>query len=320
VSAPVVVVGDALLDVDVEGRVERTSPDAEVPVLDVTREIARPGGAGLAAVLLAAQGAPVTFVTALADDDSGARLRVLLDRALTLVDGPATGGTVVKCRWRCAERPLLRTDKGLGEPAARFADRVVPALAGAVERAGAVLVSDYGRGVAANPGVRAVLADAVRRGTPVVWDPHPRGPGPVPGVRVATPNLAEAARAAGRSGAGEPQLEAGTAGRRLLGLWDCAAVAVTTGERGAVLARPRTRCVTVGAPRVRGGDPCGAGDAFAGRLAALLAEGARLDDAVRGAVESAAGFVGGGGAGTVDWDGAGWRQVRASVPVGAAAR
>jgi bifunctional ADP-heptose synthase (sugar kinase/adenylyltransferase) len=50
----VLVIGDALLDVDVDGRVERTTPDAGLPVLDVTLEVMRPGGAGLAAWLVVA--------------------------------------------------------------------------------------------------------------------------------------------------------------------------------------------------------------------------------------------------------------------------
>ncbi|HEY0812656.1 MAG TPA: D-beta-D-heptose 1-phosphate adenosyltransferase, partial [Pseudonocardia sp.] len=66
----VVVIGDALLDVDIEGRVERTTPDAGLPVFDVTSEAARPGGAGLAAAVLAADGMAVTLVTALCADEA----------------------------------------------------------------------------------------------------------------------------------------------------------------------------------------------------------------------------------------------------------
>jgi len=53
VSAPLVVVGDALLDVDVDGEVTRLCPDAPVPVLDAATERERPGGAALAALLTA---------------------------------------------------------------------------------------------------------------------------------------------------------------------------------------------------------------------------------------------------------------------------
>jgi D-beta-D-heptose 7-phosphate kinase / D-beta-D-heptose 1-phosphate adenosyltransferase len=312
---PVVVVGDALLDVDVVGEVRRTSPDAGVPVLDVAGETVRPGGAGLAAVLVAGD-VPVTMVTALADDAPASRLRDLLSPALTLVAGPAAGGTAVKCRWRSVDRPLLRTDSGEGRPGPGFGAAVADGLWAALATAGAVLVADYGRGVTADREVRDALAVAVARGIPVVWDPHPRGPDPVAGVTVATPNLAEARRFAGPAGD-----TAEAAGRRLLQRWSCAAVAVTVGERGALLTRPGRAPLTVAAPHVDGGDPCGAGDAFSGALARRLAAGVPMADAARAAVATAARFVADGGAGTVRWTGHAFRQpaaVSETVPAGAA--
>jgi rfaE bifunctional protein kinase chain/domain len=282
----VLVVGDALLDVDVAGRVERTTPDAGLPVLDVTDEVERPGGAALAAALLAESGVPVTFVTALCADDAGRRLHTLISRAVDVVVGPGEGGTVVKTRLA----GLARVDRGDGRPAPDFGAAVDARLRAALPDVGAVLVSDYGRGIAADPAVRAALAAAVRAGVPVVWDPHPRGPAPVPGVTVATPNLAEARAVA--AGGGPDQV-----GRAVLRSWSAEAVAVTCGAQGAVLVPAVGAAVSVAAPRVSGGDPCGAGDAFAGGLAAALADGLGCADAVRHAVRHAAGFVGRGGAG-----------------------
>jgi len=96
--AGLVVIGDVLLDVDVDGRVERTTPDAGLPVLDVTSEVTRPGGAGLAAALLAADGVPVTLVTALCRDVAGAQLQALLGEPaaacappIDVVTGPGEG-------------------------------------------------------------------------------------------------------------------------------------------------------------------------------------------------------------------------------------
>ncbi|MDX6658199.1 MAG: D-beta-D-heptose 7-phosphate kinase / D-beta-D-heptose 1-phosphate adenosyltransferase, partial [Solirubrobacteraceae bacterium] len=73
-SAPLVVVGDALLDRDLLGTVDRICPDAPVPVVDVRAERLRPGGAALAAALLALDGADVELLTAIADDEPGAQL------------------------------------------------------------------------------------------------------------------------------------------------------------------------------------------------------------------------------------------------------
>jgi D-beta-D-heptose 7-phosphate kinase / D-beta-D-heptose 1-phosphate adenosyltransferase len=308
-AKPVVVVGDTLLDIDVDGSVDRLCPDAPAPVLAVAGEQSRPGGAGLAAVLVAGRDVPVRLVTALEDDEPGRRLRGLLDGALELVVGRAAGGTVVKCRLRAGGRAMLRTDRGAARP--------VPGFAAALELdtvfagAGAVLVSDYGRGVAADPDVRAALVRAVARRVPVVWDPHPRGAEPVPGVTLVTPNLAEARAAAGGvdvdvAGSGAPAaLELAA---HLLTRWDARAAAVTLGSAGAVVRHRHGACSAAPAPRVDEQDPCGAGDHFAGGVAAALARGATIDEAVADAVLGAAGFVARGGGATVRREGARWLQ------------
>jgi D-beta-D-heptose 7-phosphate kinase / D-beta-D-heptose 1-phosphate adenosyltransferase len=65
------IVGDALLDRDLEGRAERLAPDAPVPVVDVIDAHPRPGGAGLAATIAARAGHDVTLVCALGRDMAG---------------------------------------------------------------------------------------------------------------------------------------------------------------------------------------------------------------------------------------------------------
>jgi D-beta-D-heptose 7-phosphate kinase / D-beta-D-heptose 1-phosphate adenosyltransferase len=309
----VVVIGDALLDVDVEGSVDRLCPDAPAPVLTVEQEHARPGGAALAAALVAGRGVPVRLVTALEADEAGERLRGLLAGTLTLVTGPAAGGTVVKCRWRSGGRSLLRTDRGAGRPAPGFGEVVAESLDAALAGAGAVLVSDYGRGVAADPRVRDAIARAVARRVPVVWDPHPRGPAPVPGVAVVTPNLAEARTASGveavavTDGGSGVTAALGVAAE-LVQRWDVRAVAVTLGPRGAVVRHRHGACAAAPAPAVAETDPCGAGDHFAGGVAARLAAGATVDEAVADAVAGAAGFVARGGGGAVRRVGDAWCQ------------
>jgi D-beta-D-heptose 7-phosphate kinase / D-beta-D-heptose 1-phosphate adenosyltransferase len=294
--APLVVVGDALLDRDLEGRAGRLAPDAPVPVVDDPAERRRPGGAALAATLAARlDGRTVVLVTALAADEAGAALRELLELAgVELVDLGLAGSTPEKIRVRADGQSLLRLDR------ATRPGRVGPlgpagrrALAGA----GAVLVADYGRGVAAEPGVRAALTGLPRR-PPLVWDPHPRGPAPVPGTRLATPNRAEATGFA-------PEIEgdgltAVTARARLLAeQWAAAGVAITLGAEGALLVQGAGAPLVIPASPAPGGDPCGAGDRFATTAAGLLADGALPTEAVAGAVAAATAFVTAGGAGIV---------------------
>src|SRR4051812_32582554 len=194
-SELLVIVGDALLDRDVDGTVSRICPDAPAPVLDEETATVRPGGAGLAALLAAAEGYEVALVTAIADDAAGARLSELLTAAgVRLYPVPLPGLTPEKIRLRARGQVLLRLDRGgTPEPPGTPPD----AALGVFHDAAAVLVSDYGRGMARQPAIRGALTGAA---APVVWDPHPRGPAPVPGVRLATPNEAEVRALTGAGG------------------------------------------------------------------------------------------------------------------------
>jgi rfaE bifunctional protein nucleotidyltransferase chain/domain/rfaE bifunctional protein kinase chain/domain len=288
-----VVVGDALLDRDLVGTAHRLAPDAPVPVVDAPQDRPRPGGAALAAVLAAADGAAVTLVTALGADQAGAELRRLLgDAGVDVVDLGLTGPTPEKVRVRVGGQSLVRLDYGGGPTGC--GPLTGPARV-ALEAASAVLVSDYGRGITAEPTVRHALAGAAAV-RPVVWDPHPRGTEPVPGVRLATPNADEARRATGQEGDG---LAAVTAqARALVDRWGAANVVVTRGARGALLVGADGTPLAVPAPSVAVGDPCGAGDRFASSAATRLAAGALPSEAVPEAVATASAFVAAGGAAT----------------------
>jgi len=303
----IVVVGDALLDRDVEGIVERLCPDAPVPVVDRRTERTRPGGAALAAALAAGDGHAVTLVTALGDDAAGAELRVLLDdRAIELVDLGLAADTPEKLRVLADGRPLIRVDRGERRPDAVGAVSD-PALA-AIAAADAVLVSDYGRGVAAAPGVRAALEHAATS-RPVVWDPHPAGASPIEGCALATPNAAEAVGFVAKVDVDDPSgdsrplsdadvraapVETIARAEALRDRWGCP-VAVTLGAGGALLADRSGPPRLVPAAPARG-DACGAGDRFASRAAGALSSRAPVGEAVELAVAAASGFVDAGGA------------------------
>ena len=287
-----VVIGDALLDRDVDGTAERLAPDAPVPVLDERSVAARPGGAALAAALAAADGCDVTLVTALSDDEAGVELARLLARSgVEVVDLGLDGGTPEKVRLTSGGRPLLRLDRGGGgRPGVATA-----AARAAIGWADGLLVSDYGRGVAADPGLRRALA--ARAGSaPVVWDPHPRGATPVPAVTLATPNAAEALRFAGHDGDAGSLAHAAAAAVELRARWGAEAVCVTRGADGALVARDDTTPIAIPVVPARAGDPCGAGDRFAATAAAALAAGGDLVEAVLAAAHAATAFVAAGGA------------------------
>lgn len=295
-TTPLVILGDALLDVDLIGRVSRVAPDAPVPVVaDVVTRL-RPGGAALAALLAMRDGLDVVLVTPLADDAAAQQLVDLL-AGVRVVGLPESGGTAVKQRVRAGGQSIVRID--FGAAASTLSGAVPAAVAEVLDAAGAVLVSDYGRGTTSAPELRRLLSQLPSR-VPVVWDPHPRGAHPTPGVHLVTPNASEARELAARlrnpSRADLSELAAvRTDAETLLTSWQARAVAVTLGRRGALLSYGAGAPVVTPAPDVQCVDPCGAGDRFAVSAAAALRGGAVLTEAVQAAVLAASAYVAAGG-------------------------
>jgi D-beta-D-heptose 7-phosphate kinase/D-beta-D-heptose 1-phosphate adenosyltransferase len=299
-AAPIVVVGDVMLDIDLVGKSVRQSPEAPVPVLHDLTERRRPGGAALAALLAARGSHPVVLIAPVADDEAAHDIREMLGDQVELVALPWRGTTPVKTRLRAGDHPVARLDRGGAPgPITAVPERAADALAAAA----AVLVSDYGVGVTADPRIRTLIA-AVTDRVPVVWDPHPRGAPAVAGTSLVIPNERELFGLLDRD-ASTSLTDLRRAAASLRGSWDVRSVCVTLGARGVLLlldsdpeeeAEVRVRAATP----VVGSDTCGAGDSFAAAVVAAMADGAAVDVAVTHAVTAAGRFVAAGGAAAFD--------------------
>ncbi|WP_026924151.1 PfkB family carbohydrate kinase [Glycomyces arizonensis] len=292
-----VIVGDTFLDIDIHGRSDRLCPEAPVPVVDAAREVRRPGAAGLAAMLAARDSPRTSLITALGDDQAGRQLRELLEPHVDLVAMPLAGTTVRKIRIRVGNQLITRIDHGDGRSPTGELDE---AAAMTLLRADAVLVADYGRGIAEHSGLRRLLAE-LAPAIPIVWDPHPSGPLPVRGLRLVTPNQAEAERLA--PGADNHRQLA----EHLRGAFASHAVAVTRGAQGATLATETQTTRVPPPPDVpvaadRWVDTCGAGDQFSAAAANALLTGGDVHRAVSRGVEAASRFVAAGGVGVLHGD------------------
>ncbi|HET7717535.1 MAG TPA: D-glycero-beta-D-manno-heptose-7-phosphate kinase [Bauldia sp.] len=291
-QANVLVVGDVLLDRFVDGRVGRVSPEAPVAVLNHRGERTLLGGAGNVAANLVAYGARVTLVGVVGDDAAAADLRALcgaqdgLDCAL--ITDPARP-TTVKTRYLSGWHQLLRVDaedpSPLFEPKAR---ELLAAAREAMAAARAVILSDYAKGVLTEGTIPALIEAARYRRIPVIVDPKKADPALFAGATLLTPNAEEMARFAGMRIESDADVE--EACRRVLARVAVDAILVTRGDHGMTLCRRGSEPLHVPAETHRVFDVTGAGDTVAATLAAALAAGMPLPEAVRVA-NAAAGVV-----------------------------
>jgi D-beta-D-heptose 7-phosphate kinase/D-beta-D-heptose 1-phosphate adenosyltransferase len=260
--ASVLVVGDAMLDRYVYGRVQRVSPEAPVPVVAVEREVAMPGGAGNVVRNLTALGAAVAFVSVVGDDQAGSDLTGLIGgqpgvEPWLLVQGGRA--TTTKTRFIAAGQQLLRADHEQPAPIhARLAERMVRIAADAVAATTVMVLSDYQKGVLAGDTAQRLIAAARAAGRRVVVDPKGTDYARYAGADLVTPNRAELAMATGLPVENEEGVvEAARALREAHGF---GAVLVTRSEDGMTLVDAdsvrhfpprRPRCTTSRAPATR---------------------------------------------------------------------
>jgi rfaE bifunctional protein kinase chain/domain len=280
----VVVVGDLMLDVFVFGEVSRISPEAPVPVVRVTRETERLGGAANVALNVKALGGRVALAGVVGGDLAGAHLRRVakkagIDARVVSLPGRAT---TVKTRIMAHRQQMVRTDREVTESIPASVEKKLLAQAAKVLTKGsALIVSDYQKGVVTRSFMRALIALANRRGVPVLVDPKVRNIRLFKGAWLVTPNQKEAEEISGipiRTDA-----DAERAVQRVARLAGTQGALVTRGEEGMSLGLRTGRKFSfwhVHSTAREVFDVTGAGDTAIATLALALVGGATPHEAM----------------------------------------
>jgi bifunctional ADP-heptose synthase (sugar kinase/adenylyltransferase) len=197
----ILVIGDLMLDEFVWGKVARISPEAPVPVVEVTGESFYPGGAANVARNLREFIQNVAVVGMVGKDPSGQQLRELLstnkiDMSNSIEDG--TFRTIVKTRIIAQHQQVVRVDREqIAAPSPKQTAEIVRTVREKIPEIDAIIFEDYGKGFLGSELVAQICRDAKAAGKIVAADPNPRHLIDWPGITVATPNRAEAFQAAG---------------------------------------------------------------------------------------------------------------------------
>jgi len=281
----VLVVGDIMLDTFVYGDVTRLSPEGPVPVLAASREDTMPGGAGNAVANLCALGVEVSVAGLVGDDAQGRFLRSLLERlgadCSGIVNDPSRP-TTLKTRFVAKGQQMMRVDSEKTHPLSEdAAEALLKAMAPALEKAGAVILSDYAKGCLTPTIIRAIMDKARTRGIPVLVDPKGVDYSLYTGADVITPNKGELCLASGGMPAGTDS-EIAEAAKKILNAHGIGATIVTRSEEGVSLIRRDAKIPPLHLPALAKEviDVSGAGDTVIAVIAATLASGAGLDDAI----------------------------------------
>lgn len=280
-SARVLCVGDVMLDRFVYGRVDRISPEAPIPVLQVEREVGMLGGAGNVVRNVSALGGTSALAAVIGKDGAGAEIKSLLaeDRvatsALITHKSRATG---IKTRYLAGTQQMLRADREVTQPIdGAVARKVIDAAKKAMKTCGAVVISDYGKGVLIPDVIEAVIDAARAQGCPVIVDPKGREYWRYQGANLVTPNRTELAEAVGHPVTVESDIV--DAAKSLVVEYELGGVLVTRSQDGMTLVTADGHVTHLAAEAREVFDVSGAGDTVVATIATAMAAGASILDA-----------------------------------------
>jgi D-beta-D-heptose 7-phosphate kinase/D-beta-D-heptose 1-phosphate adenosyltransferase len=280
----VAVLGDYVLDELLCGEVTSLSPEAPVPVVLIQdRKPGRddPGGAGNVAMNIASLGGRPIPYGAVGNDQSGKRLRALLESrhiptsTLVFESRRMTPRTV---RIAAPPHQLLRLDFERPEPIARkTVEKLARNFALQARRLDALIISDYRKGTVTTELCNQVKVLARQRRIPVFVDPKPEHPEICRHATLVTPNLHEAELMAHATLRNRHDLEIG--GRRLRAELDCSCLLITRGSEGMVLFEPNKAGQEIKSLPRPVYDVTGAGDTVLATLALAVISGATVREA-----------------------------------------
>ena len=296
-NARVLVVGDVMLDRYWYGAVDRISPEAPVPVVRITREEERNGGAANVAFNVVTLGAQSSLLTVVGDDEASHKLEALVAGTgiRTHFGRDPDLKTTVKLRVIGRQQQLLRLDFE-NTPKREVLATQTAAFARLLPDHDAVLFSDYGKGGLAH--VSDMIAGARAAGKPILIDPKGNDYSRYKNASIITPNRAELQQVIG-PWPDEPELQIKVHNlREQLGL---EAVLLTRSEEGMTLFDAQGQ-LHVSAQAREVFDVTGAGDTVIATMAAIVAAGMSLREALPWANRAGGLVVGKFGTATVSYE------------------
>lgn len=275
-TARVLVVGDVMLDQYWYGNSRRISPEAPVPIVHVRDDEIRAGGASNVALNITTLGAKVKLLGMTGDDENAQKLNDVLatQEVECHLQKCASHDTALKLRIIAQHQQMIRLDFEDD-----FADidkfDLLQKFSSLLDDTDVIIFSDYNKGTLSD--VSAMIALAKEKGITTIVDPKGSDFKKYQGATLLTPNWSEFETIAGQCNTDEQFAAKGEELRQTLML---DSLLVTRGEHGMSLIRENTEMFHLATHAREVFDVTGAGDTVIGTLAASLAAGADIEDAV----------------------------------------
>lgn len=280
-EAQVFIIGDIMVDHFIWGKVSRISPEAPVPVVRVTSESLLLGGAANVLNNIFALGGRAWIAGVIGSDGMGSWIQERLKELNVDIGGITVSKqrpTSVKTRIIAHNQQVVRFDREDHSPiSTKDRKRVTEYLEKRSDRIGAVVISDYNKGVVTEELVREVAKIAGTAKIPLYIDPKRNGFGLYRDCDLITPNLAEASLALGKELNSQEDIVEG--GRKLMEEYRFGSLLVTRSEEGMTLFERNGDVIHIPAVAKEVYDVTGAGDTVIGTIALAVAAGASLKEA-----------------------------------------
>lgn len=280
-NARIMVIGDLMVDEYIWGNVSRISPEAPVPVVSVTSESLRLGGAGNVVNNIHSLGGKVLLAGIVGNDEMGRKIIHDLHKMGVETEGVIVEServTTVKTRIIAQHQQVVRYDREVVRGIhPENIKQILALLERRMDEIDAVLISDYGKGVICEPLIEGVRSLALRAGKILSVDPKVKNFPLFREVTILTPNHYEAAEAAGRWIQNEEDLMA--VGRTLVQRLQARSVLITRGEKGMTLFQDNGEITNIPTMAKEVFDVTGAGDTVISVLTLALACGSSAKEA-----------------------------------------
>ncbi|AKL97455.1 D-glycero-beta-D-manno-heptose-7-phosphate kinase [Endomicrobium proavitum] len=289
----VLVIGDTMVDKFIWGKVGRISPEAPVPVVEITKETETLGGAGNVANNITSLGAKAYVVSAIGEDNTGNSLIKLLSEKNINSDYvvyDAHRPTIIKTRIIAASQQVVRVDREIKGSFAHSTElKIIKNIEQLLPKVNGVIISDYGKGVVSPKVLTKVIALAKKYKIPVTVDPKIENFKKYKKVTTITPNTKEAIEGmSARNISTDADIE--NLGRKILKTLNSESVLITRSEKGMTLIDRNGRVTNIPTRAKEVYDVTGAGDTVISTMTLALAAKADLISAAEVA-NFAAGIV-----------------------------